>query len=461
MAHFEVLVLGGGSAGEYVAGELARAGRRVALVEAARVGGECPFVACMPSKALLASAAARYGVARAHALGGTGQPIAPGPAAAAWVEAIRRRDQVAEHRDDTAHARRLVEDGVALIRGRGRVSGPGHVWVGDQDHTWEDLVVATGSTPAVPPIEGLEDVGFWTSDQALSTERLPGSLAVIGGGPVGAELAQVYARFGVRVTLIEAAERLVAAEEDRLSILLAAALTTDGVEVALGQQVRRARSTPWGAALSTGPDEVTVDQVLVAAGRRPKVEELGLETLAIKLAVGAPLEVDDRCRVLGTEHVWAAGDVTGIAPFTHTANYQARVCIANLLGGRAVADYRAIPRCVYTDPALAAVGLTTTRATEAGIDVAVATSDLGETARASAEGNPGGSLTLVADAGRGILVGASAIGPHADEWIAEAVLAIRAEIPLTVLADVVHAFPTFGEAYEPALRELAGRLSHR
>lgn len=477
MARFDVVVLGGGSAGEYVASELARTGsKEVALVEAARVGGECPYVACMPSKALLASARLRHMAGRAHLLGATSTPLQLDKPAAAWAAAVKRRNEVSANRDDTGAARSLMEDGVTLLRGWGRIMGPGHLSVEggrgqSQEHEWEDLVVATGSIAVVPPIAGLGDVACWTSDQALSSDLLPGSLGVIGGGPVGCELAQVYARFGVSVTLIEVEGRLLATEEEAISDLLASALVDDGVKLRLATEVVSAEATGGGARLELAHagipgragtegarQPVVVDQVLVATGRRATVGGIGLESLGIEVDAN-PISVDSRCRVLGQDHLWAAGDVTGVAPFTHTANYQARVCIANLTGGHAEADYRAIPRCAYTDPPVGAVGMTVAQAREKGVDVVSASMDVAQTARAGAEGSGGGLLCLTADRDRGVLVGASAIGPDADSWIGEAVLAIRAEIPVALLAELVHPFPTFSEAYEPPLRELASRLA--
>ena len=270
----------------------------------------------------------------------------------------------------------------------------------------------------------------------------------MGGGAVGCELAQVYARFGSTVTLVHNGPQLLAKEEPSIAAALTDALRADGVEILLDASVERFEG---GRAVLTTGRSLEPTRVLVAVGRKPTIPAL----------LGDAVEVDDRCRVLGHEGVWAAGDVTGVAPYTHTANYQARVVAANILGGDQVADYRAIPRAVYTDPPVASVGLHAAAAADKGIDAVTATMDLGETARALTEGDVGGRLVLTADRGKGVLIGAAAIGPRADEWIGEAVLAIRAEVPITVLADVVHPFPTFSEAYEPALRELAGQLARR
>lgn len=459
MEHFDVVVLGAGSAGEWFAPGLAD--RRVAVVEEARVGGECPYVACVPSKALLRAAHVRRLAAAAHRFGAVGAPLALDDPQAAFAAAVARRDVVAEHRDDAGSAARIVEAGGTLLRGRGRITGPGQLEVAGSDGpralTWGQLVVATGSRAAVPPIPGLETIPTWTSEEALSSEELPGRLAVVGAGAVGCELAQVYATFGVEVTLLEAADRLLPAEEPFAGAALAVALAAEGIDVRPGTLVTAACLGGDGHAeleLSDGTT-LAVDRVLLATGRRPAVEDIGLETLGIEVRPGTPLEVDDHCRVVGQENVWAAGDVTGVAPFTHTANYQARVVLANLLGRDTRADYRAIPRAVYTDPVVAAVGLTAAQAEERGLEVGVATMAIGATGRAWTEGVEDGELRLVADLRAGVLVGAAAIGPGVDEWIGEAALAIRAGVPLAVLADLVHPFPTFAEAYEPPLRSLA------
>ena len=460
MEHFDVVVLGAGSAGEIVSTSLAKAGRRVALVEGLRVGGECPYVACMPSKALLRSADARAEARRLVDLGGASAAAHLDEDEAAFGRAVTRRDEIAEHRDDSGAAAEAEEAGVVLVRGRGRVLRPGVVDVGGRELGYDDLVLATGSQPNRPPVDGLGDVPTWTSDEALAAQERPASLVVLGGGAIGCELSQAFARFGVRVTLVEAGPQLAGSEEPRVAERLAQALRDDGVDVRLEAGVERAELVDGQARVHLSDGSVADgERVLVAVGRTPTTDGLGLEVLGIDPDDSGAVEVDEHCRVVGHAHVWAAGDVTGVAPYTHTANYQARIVTENLLGGDRRADLRAIPRAVYTDPAVASVGLPERAAREQGIDAITAEMDLGEVARTSTEGSGGGLLVLTADRARGVLVGAAAIGPRADEWLSEATLAIRAEVPLAVLTDVVHAFPTFGEAYEPPLRDLAARAS--
>lgn len=453
MERFDVVILGAGSAGENLAHRLARGGKSVAIVEAGRVGGECPFTACVPSKAMLRSAEVRRLLTAAPDLGATATPLALDDGESAYTAATRRRDRISGS-DDAPGARHLRENGVTLVRGRGKIVGPGIVVVGARALGWTDLVIATGSIPTVPPIPGLATVPTWTSDQALTATTRPASLVILGGGPVGCELAQVYAAFGTAVTLVQSEPQLLPREEPTIAALLATVLRDSGIDLRLDVKVTAARSVPSGAELTLDDGRrLTAKRVLLAVGRDPQIVGLGLNTLGIEPGERG-LEVDDRCRVRGQQHVWAAGDVIGIEPYTHTANYQARIIAANLLGAARCADYRAIPRVVYTDPTVASVGLTADAAREQGRDIGTAGVDLHAVARMETDGARYGRLELVADRRRGVLIGASAIGPHADAWLGEAVVAIRAAVPLATLAEVVHAFPTYNEAYTEAINEL-------
>ncbi len=445
MAHLDVVVLGAGSAGEVAAQALAKGGRSVAVVEGGRVGGGCPYVACVPSKSLLHSAASLP------------RGLTADEASAAYREAVRRRDEAAVHLDDSAASAALEASGARVVRGSARVTAPGVVVVGDETLGWTDLVVATGSEPVVPDLPGLDRVPTWTSDEALTSSELPPSLVVLGGGAVGCELAQVFARFGVQVTVVEAAAQLLGDEHPAVSSLLRDALVRDGVDVRLSVKAERFEHHDGGGArvlLSDGSD-VECARVLVAVGRRPRLAGLGLEALEITPLDGA-LIVDDRCRAVGQEHVWAAGDVTAVAAFTHTAKYQAEVVAANILGVDRLARYDGVPRAVYTDPPVVSVGRT-----DDGAGLVSATFDLAELGRNHTDAGSGGLLVATADPSSGTLVGAATIGARADDWMAEAVLAVRAAVPLHVLVDTVHAFPTMSEAFAPVYRELVARCSGR
>ena len=420
---YDAIVLGGGSAGEAVARGLTERGRSVAVLEPGLVGGECPYLACMPSKAML----------QAATQGRT------------WAEAVRFRDEVAEHRDDTETAASLEKAGVMLVRARGSLAGPGRVEADGHMLNGEHIVICTGAHADPPPLDGLAATGFWTSEDALSGDELPDSLVILGGGPVGCELAQVYARFGARVTVVEPAPHLLPSEPAVIGEAVADALAGDGVEVRVGHKPLDVRRDGDEVTVSLEDEgTVTGSRILVATGKKPRVAGLGLETIGVRPDPDSgALSVDDRCQV--TEDVWAVGDVTAVAPFTHTANYQAKVVVDNICGTPRTADYRAIPRVVYTDPAVFCVGRTDG-------PLRTASYRLEETARAIVAERRDGSVTLFVDGTR--LVGAACVGPEADHWGAELALAVRADVDLTVLRDVVHAFPTFGEALEPAYAEL-------
>jgi dihydrolipoamide dehydrogenase len=454
---YDVVVLGGGTAGELVAAGLAQAGRDVALVENRLVGGESPYFADLPSKSLLLSA--RRGET--------------------WELATARRDEVTAHLDDDRAVARMAEDGVTVLRGWGRIVRPGVIDVDGTEHGFTDLVISTGSEPAIPAVDGLADAPTWTSDEALSVPDLPRRLVVLGGGPVGCELAQVYAAYGSQVAIIESAGRLLTAEAPFTGEILADALRRMGVDLRLGAEVARVERTDLALRLwlSDG-GTLEADRILVAAGRRPRIEGLGLEELGITVLPGHALPVDETCQVAsaaadgallpgvapeaqavsGQGGIWAAGDVTGVARTTHAARYQARVVISNVLGKRREADYRAVPRVVYTTPTVYSVGVSPRQAEELGMELLVAGYDLASTARGAVEADDRGRVELYADRSGGLLIGAAAVGLYAEEWMSEIALAIRAETPLSVLTDVVHAFPTYGESIESPLRELAERL---
>ncbi len=458
MDAFDVVILGAGSAGEAVARAVVAGGKSVAIAEAGRVGGECAYVACMPSKAMLRSAEVRRLLSQAQHLGATGGPLPLGDQRAAYAAAVARRDRIADQRDDTEDAQALQKAGVTLVRGTGRVARPGVVSVADRELAWKDLVIATGSRPSPPPIEGLGAVPVWTSAEALSSAHYPRSLAILGAGAVGCELAQLYVRFGVAVTIIETAPQVLPREERAIAAVLADALRAEGVTIRLDTTVVKAQAGPDGADLILKDGgTVRAERVVLATGRRAQTADFALDRLGIT-PDHAGLAIDRHCRVRGQEHVWAAGDVTGIAPFTHTANYQGRLVAANILGGTREADYHVIPRSVYTDPPVAAVGLTEKEARERQMDVITASADVTQTARAEVNGTAAGRLLLVADRQRGILVGASIVAPAADEWLGEVHLAIQAALPLTTLTQMVHAFPTFAEAYDAPFQELARQI---
>ncbi len=454
MRHFDAIVLGAGSAGELIASNLAKAGRSVAMIEKLRVGGECAYVSCMPSKSMLRSTQVRNLTKKIVELGGSKNPILLSDEEGAFAWAASRRDQIVENRDDASATASAIKAGVELIRGTGRFEGPDQLRVNEENLSWTDLILATGSTSTIPKIEGLDEIDFWTSDQALSANTRPKSVLIVGGGPVGCELAQIFARFGAETTIVQFTEQLVEHEHPEIAKRLAQNLVADGVKISFDTSVTKVEMSVNKtviAHLSNG-SVITVERLIIASGRHPNISELNLNLLGIEVNDKGAIQVDGHCRVLGYEHIWAAGDVTGIAPFTHTANYQGRIVSANVLGGDEVANYSAVPRAIYTDPPVASVG--EMKAARSADDFIHAQIELSEVSRNKTDGEAGGLLILSADPSRGVLTGATAIGPHADEWLVEATLAIRAEVPLATLCDVVHGFPTFSEAYEVPMREL-------
>jgi pyruvate/2-oxoglutarate dehydrogenase complex dihydrolipoamide dehydrogenase (E3) component len=434
----DVIVLGVGTCGEDLALRLLGAGLEVVGIEAALVGGECAYWACLPSKMMIRAANTLQEARRAAALAGE---VAVRPD---WsVVAARVRDEAAGGWDDAYASARFRGRGGHLVHGRGRLAGPRTVVVGEERYTARlGIVIATGSSPAIPPIPGLDEVGYWTTHDVIAAPALPQSLVVLGGGAVGCELGQVLARFGVQVTVVEAAGRLLPAEEPEASAALAAAFAAEGITVHTGAPAERVTERDGQIVLSlVGGREVAAERLLVATGRVANVSGLGLEAAGLDGAA-RHIAVDERMRAAGG--IWAMGDVTGQAMFTHVALYQSAIVAAELLGQpHPPARYDAVPRVTFTDPEVASVGLTEAEARAAGLDVVAVVKKLGATFRGWLHVAGEGVIKLVVERGSGVLVGATAAGPHGGEMLGLLSLAVHARVPLAELRSMIYAFPTF------------------
>jgi pyruvate/2-oxoglutarate dehydrogenase complex dihydrolipoamide dehydrogenase (E3) component len=442
---FDVIVLGAGPAGEAAVNGLLRGGASVAMIERELIGGECTNWACVPTKTLLRPPEVLGESRRAP---GVPEPkLDFGPLA-------EYRDYMVSNHDDSKRQESYEERGVEVVKGDGAFDGPGRIRVNGRVLEAKNVIVATGSDPVIPPLEGLEESGYWTNREASSLHEIPESAVVLGGGPVGVELGQFLSRYGCRVTLVHKPDRLVNREDPHLCSLLGKQLADDGITVKLGVSGDKVRKdgNERVLTLSSG-EEVRGEVLLVSIGRRARTGGINLEAAGITPGKRG-IEIDDHCRA--GDGVWAIGDCTGGLMFTHNGKYQGRVAVANILGKETKADYRAIPRVVFTNPEIAAVGLTEETAREQGIDVSTAVIELPTSiARPyTYEQDPRGTLGVVVDKKRQVLVGAWALAPLASEWIHQAALAIRAEVPLEVLQDTVAQFPSYSEGYLAALREL-------
>ncbi len=443
---FDVVVVGAGPGGEVVAERTAAAGLKTAIVERELIGGECAYWACIPSKTLLRPVEVRHEAEKAAGMD------APMPR---FDEAAAYRDYMIRDLDDAEQVKGYEDSGVSVFKGVGSLSGPHEVEVAGTRLAAERIVIATGSEPLIPPIEGLEQAGYWTNREATTLKKVPTSATVMGGGPVGIELAQMLRRYGADVNLLEAGERLLSREDPRVSELLHEALQADGVAVHVNAKVESVSDKDGRRVAHFGSQHVSAGELIVAIGRKPRFDELALDKAGIEPGERG-VEIDERCRA--GEGIWAIGDVTGKMLFTHIAKYQGRVVVADIQGHSVRASYDAIPRVVFSDPEVAAVGMTEAQARDAGVDVETAHVDLAQTiARPSTyETDPRGELALLVDRARQVLVGAWAVGPMAGEWIHYAALAIKTATPLDVLRDTVAQFPSYNEGYLKALEELAG-----
>jgi pyruvate/2-oxoglutarate dehydrogenase complex dihydrolipoamide dehydrogenase (E3) component len=449
---FDLIVVGLGPGGEHVAIKAGEAGLRVLGIEERLVGGECPYFGCVPSKMMIAAAHTLRDADRVNTMAGSAT-VAPD-----WTPvATRIRDEATDDWDDTVAVKRLEESGATFLRGRGVLAGDGRVVVDGTTYTARTgIVINTGTAPSAPPIDGLADTPYWTNRDAVRLTELPSSAVVIGGGAIGCELAQVMAQFGVQVTVVEMVDRLIALEEPEASAALEKAFADGGIQVLTGVGVSSVAYADGQFTVDLGDQQLTAEKLLVAAGRRNNLQGLGLETIGLDPDAKV-LETDERMRV--ADGVWAIGDIVGKGAFTHVSMYQGAVVLNDLLGRDGPwADYRAVSHVTFTAPEVGAVGLTEEAARQAGVDVVVATGDLGARGWMTQED---GLIKLVADREREILVGGVVVAPAGGEIMSLLEVAVHAEVTVGSLLHLHFAYPTYHRAIESVLKDLAEQLGGR
>jgi pyruvate/2-oxoglutarate dehydrogenase complex dihydrolipoamide dehydrogenase (E3) component len=458
---FDVVCLGGGVAGEAIAAELRGSGLTLAIVERELVGGECPYWGCMPSKTLLRSGETLSEAERARTLAASRVEWAVD-----FPKVSTRVLWMARGLDDTKPAAAVEATGARLFRGHGVLADAGTVTVGDERLVARrGVVIANGSTAVIPPIPGLDAVDFWTNRQAAIPTELPASLAILGGGPIGIELGQAFARLGSSVTVIEAGPRFLGLEDPEAGAALRPHLEADGITLVIGdpcvavepQAAAASKAAAVVVRLKSGV-EVRADRLLVATGRRANAD--AWRDAGLAQTERGWLKVDPET-LEAQPGIYGAGDVTGFGGFTHLAHYHGQIVARRLRGLPARADHTAIPRVTYTDPEIASVGLSEAAARAQGIDVIVASADPADTARGYIHDFHGGALKLVGDRRRGVLIGATLVTPRAGEIVGELVLAIKLRTPLETLADVIHPFPAFNRVLGASLGELAGKVTRQ